>query len=44
MLNPAPGAVAGAVRFEIDGRKLVGVLSNETRTAAKSGRRSGIVI
>ena len=32
------------VRFEIDGRKLVGVISNETRVSSKSGRRTGIVL
>lgn len=44
MLNPPVGAQLGAVRFEIEGRRLVGVLANETRTASKSGRRSGIVV
>lgn len=37
-------ASGGEVRFEIDGRKLIGVLRNETRISSKSGRRTGIVI
>lgn len=35
-----PGGIGGNVRFEIEGRKLVGVISNTTRVAAKSGRKS----
>ena len=31
-------------KFEIEGRKLVGVLANETRVSSKSGRKSGIVL
>lgn len=37
-------ASGGEVRFEIDGRKLIGVLRNETRISSKSGRHTGIVI
>ncbi len=44
MLNPPVAASLGAVRFEVEGRKLVGVMANETRTAAKSGRRTNIRI
>ena len=33
----------GNFRFEVEGRKLVAVLSNETRLASKSGRRSNII-
>ena len=33
-----------AVRFEIDGRKLVGVLSNETTISSRSGKRTNIRI
>lgn len=43
MLQPQ-GAAGGSVRFEIDGRKLVGVLANETRVSSKSGRRTNIRI
>lgn len=39
MIQP-PGGIGGKVRFEIEGRKLVGVISNTTRVAAKSGRKS----
>lgn len=39
MIQPK-GGIGGNVRFEIEGRKLVGVLSNTTRVAAKSGRKS----
>ena len=39
MIQPQ-GGISGNVRFEIDGRKLVGVISNTTRVAAKSGRKS----
>lgn len=39
MIQP-PGGIGGNVRFEIEGRKLVGVISNTTRVAAKSGRKS----
>lgn len=34
----------GSVTFKIDGRSLVGVLSNETRIASKSGKRTNIKI
>lgn len=34
-----PTGYGGNVRFHIEGRDLVGVLSNETRITAKSGRR-----
>lgn len=33
----------GNFRFEVEGRKLVAVLSNETRLASKSGRRTNII-
>lgn len=39
MIQPQ-GGIGGNVRFEIEGRKLVGVISNETRISAKSGRKS----
>lgn len=39
MIQPQ-GSIRGNVRFEIEGRKLVGVISNTTRVAAKSGRKS----
>lgn len=39
MIRPQ-GGIGGNVRFEIEGRKLVGVISNTTRVAAKSGRKS----
>ena len=44
MIEPANtgGFAGGSVHFEIDGRKLVGVLANETRIGSKSGRRTGI--
>ena len=41
MIQPQ-GGIGGNVRFEIEGRKLVGVISNETRISAKSGRKSNI--
>ncbi len=41
MIQPQ-GGMGGNVRFEIEGRKLVGVMSNETRISAKSGRKSNI--
>ena len=44
MMQPAGGSMRGTVHFEIDGRKLVGVLSNETRISNKSGRRTNIRI
>lgn len=34
----------GNFRFEIEGRKLVGVLANETRISSKSGKRTNIKI
>lgn len=39
MIQPQ-GGIGGNFRFEIEGRKLVGVISNTTRVAAKSGRKS----
>lgn len=39
MIQPQ-GGIGSNVRFEIEGRKLVGVISNTTRVAAKSGRKS----
>lgn len=39
MIQPQ-GGIGGNVRFEIEGRKLVGVISNTTKVAAKSGRKS----
>lgn len=36
------GMAGGNVRFELEGRKLVGVLSNETRIGSRSGRRTNI--
>lgn len=42
MLAPADGGIAGGVRFEIEGRKLVGVLANETRVGSRSGRKTNI--
>lgn len=39
MIQPQ-GGICGKVRFEIEGRKLVGVISNTTRVAAKSGKKS----
>lgn len=44
-LGRAPeGSLGGNVHFEIDGRKLVGVLANETRVSSKSGKRTNIRI
>lgn len=43
MIQPA-GGVGGTVRFEIDGRKLVGVIANETRISSKSGKRTNIKV
>lgn len=43
MIQPQ-SAVGGTVRFEIDGRKLVGVIANETRISSKSGKRTNIKI
>ena len=43
MLQPAAGT-GGTVHFEIEGRKLVGVIANETRVASRSGRRTNIVV
>jgi len=43
MLQPQ-GGVGGNVRFEIEGRKLVGVMANETRVSSKSGRRTNIKV
>ena len=39
MIQPQ-GGIGGNVRFEIEGRKLVGVISNTMKVAAKSGRKS----
>lgn len=38
MLEPQSG-IGGKVRFEIEGRKLVGVIANETKVSSKSGRK-----
>ena len=43
MIQPA-GGIGGTVRFEIDGRKLVGVIANETRISSKSGKRTNIKV
>ncbi len=43
MIQPI-GGVSGKVRFEIDGRKLVGVIANETRISSKSGKRANIKV
>lgn len=37
-----PQAGGGDIRMEVRGRKLVGVLANETRVSGKSGRRTNI--
>lgn len=42
MIQPQGAGIGANVRFEIEGRKLVGVISNETRLSAKSGRKSNI--
>lgn len=39
-MMPEPGGMGGNVRFEIEGRKLVGVIGNETQVSGKSGRRN----
>ena len=44
MLQPAAGGMSGPVRFEIVGRKLVGVMANETRVSSKSGKKTNIKI
>lgn len=44
MLQPQGAVIGGNVHFEIDGRKLVGVLANETRVSSKSGKRTNIRI
>lgn len=36
------GAAGGTIRMELEGRKLVGLLSNETRISSSSGRRTNI--
>lgn len=36
------GAAGGNIRLELEGRKLVGLLSNETRISSSSGRRTNI--
>lgn len=36
------GMAGGTVRLELEGRKLVGLLSNETRISSSSGRRTNI--
>lgn len=41
---PTATAAGGNFRFEVEGRKLVAVLSNETRLASKSGRRTNIIV
>lgn len=42
MLQPYNAGIGGKVQFEIQGRKLVGVISNDTRISSKSGRRTNI--
>lgn len=44
MLQPQGAVIGGSIHFEIDGRKLVGVLANETRVSSKSGKRTNIRI
>lgn len=44
MLQPQGTVIGGNVHFEIDGRKLVGVLANETRVSSKSGKKTNIRI
>lgn len=44
MLQSAAGGMSGPVRFEIVGRKLVGVMANETRVSSKSGKKTNIKI
>lgn len=39
-----PAGYAGDVRFRVEGRELVGVLANETRTSRKAGGRTHIKI
>ena len=36
------GAAGGTIKMELEGRKLVGLLSNETRISSSSGRRTNI--
>lgn len=43
MIEPA-GGIGGTVHFEIEGRKLVGVIANETRVSSKSGKRTNIKV
>ena len=43
-LHGANSLNGATVRFEIDGRKLVGVIANETRIGSKSGRKTNIII
>lgn len=43
MLQPV-GGIGGTVKFELEGRKLVGVIANETRISSKSGKKSNIKI
>lgn len=43
MLQPV-GGISGTVKFELEGRKLVGVIANETRISSKSGKKSNIKI
>lgn len=40
----SPEGVGGQVQFRIEGRDLVGVMANQTRVGAKSGKRTGIRI
>lgn len=42
MISPPAEGLFGNVRFEIDGRKLYGVLENVARISSKSGRRYNI--
>lgn len=44
MLQPQGVGVGGNIRMEVKGRKLVGVLANETRISSKSGRKTNIQI
>lgn len=44
MMQPQGAGVGGNIRMEVRGRKLVGVLANETRISSKSGRKTNIQI
>ncbi|MBQ7212787.1 MAG: hypothetical protein IJS19_09045 [Muribaculaceae bacterium] len=43
-LRNSIGSRGNKVQFELKGRKLVGVMANETRISSRSGKRSNIVI